>query len=106
MGSLAAGPAKMAVTKKCLAQSNKSPQSNATKKRTRRPSTANQGPTNHDALTASANAQRESGNYMGGFYGTNIIGSIPKREICTWSIADARGVLDVSRCGNDRACQS
>ena len=53
-----------------------------------------------------ANAQRESGNYMVGFFGTNIIGSIPKREICTWSIADTRGVLDVSRCGNDRACQS
>jgi hypothetical protein len=39
------------------------------------------------ALTASAHAQRESGNYMGGFGGTNIIGSIPKRSVCAWSIS-------------------
>jgi hypothetical protein len=39
------------------------------------------------ALTATANAQRESGNYMGGFAGTGILGSIPKREVCQWSAA-------------------
>jgi hypothetical protein len=38
------------------------------------------------ALTASANAQRESGNYMGGFGGSGIIGSIPKSSTCSWSI--------------------
>ena len=38
-------------------------------------------------LTASANAQRESGNYMGGFFGSGILGSIPKRSVCAWSIS-------------------
>jgi hypothetical protein len=37
--------------------------------------------------SALANAQRESGNYMGGFAGTGILGSIPKRDVCTWSIS-------------------
>jgi hypothetical protein len=39
------------------------------------------------ALTASAHAQRESGNYMGGFYGTNILGNFRKDSTCSWSIA-------------------
>jgi hypothetical protein len=39
------------------------------------------------ALTAQANAQRESGNYMSGFGGSGIIGSIPKRSVCAWSIS-------------------
>jgi hypothetical protein len=79
---------------KSLAQSNKSPhRANATKKRNSQP----QGAKMKSLILAAcifvctvgiANAQRESGNYMGGFFGTNIIGSIPKREICTWSIAD------------------
>jgi hypothetical protein len=41
------------------------------------------------ALTVSANAQRESGNYMGGFGGSGILGSIPKVSTCSWSIAKA-----------------
>jgi hypothetical protein len=39
------------------------------------------------ALTGAANAQRESGNYMAGFADTGRLGSIPKREVCTWSAA-------------------
>jgi hypothetical protein len=39
------------------------------------------------ALTASANAQREGGNYMAGFYDAGRLGNIPKRGVCAWSIA-------------------
>jgi hypothetical protein len=87
----------MAATNKCLAESNKSPhRANATKKRkardSRQPRTTNMTrlllcTATLLALTGSANAQRESGNYMGGFHGTNTLGSFLKVSTCSWSIA-------------------